>query len=73
MADERESPSRRFVMERYAPLHKTGRSFDIEYWQRLGPEAIFEAAWKMVVEAHSANPDELRLRRSVENYRALRG
>ena len=29
------------------------RSFDVEYWQRLGPEAIFEAAWQMVVDAHS--------------------
>ncbi len=24
------------------------RSFDIEFWQKLGDEAIFAAAWEMV-------------------------
>ena len=60
-------------MERYGRLHETGRSFNIAYWQRLGPEAIFEAAWQMVVDAHSSHPDDLRLRRSVEKFQRIRG
>ena len=47
------------------------RSFDIAYWQRQGPAAIFEAAWQMVVDVHSRRPggsDELRLDKSVESY-----
>ena len=58
-----------FVMERYGRLSEMDRSFDIAYWQRLGPAAIFEAAWQMVVDAHSRGRDgvdELRLRRTVE-------
>jgi hypothetical protein len=62
---------RRFVMEKYGRLKDMDRSFDIAYWQRLGPEAIFEAAWQMVVDAEKMrgrNPDELRLRKDVERY-----
>ncbi|HXA53017.1 MAG TPA: hypothetical protein VNV86_22020 [Candidatus Acidoferrum sp.] len=59
-------PKADFVMERYGRLAQMDRSFDIEYWQRLGPEAIFEAAWQMVVDAHSR--DELQLRRTVEHF-----
>lgn len=60
-----------FVMERYGRIAEMDRSFDVEYWQRLGPAAIFEAAWQMVVEVHAPDPshsDELRLRRTVENF-----
>ncbi len=62
-------------MERYGKLGDMDRSFDIEYWQRLGPEAIFEAAWEMVVDAekrkgHAAG--ELRLDRTVENFQRVR-
>jgi len=58
-------------MERYGRLRDMDRSFDIAYWQRLGPQAIFEAAWQMVVEAHSRRPggsDELKFRRSIETF-----
>jgi hypothetical protein len=60
-----------FTTERYGRLPDMDRSFDIAYWQRLGPAAIFEAAWQMVVDAHARRPgglDELRLRRTVENF-----
>lgn len=40
-----------FVMERHGRLADMDRSFDIAYWQRLGPAAIFEAAWQLVVDA----------------------
>ena len=58
-------------MERYGRLSELDRKFDIAYWQRLGPAAIFEAAWQMVVDAHSQRPgglDALRLRRTVEHF-----
>ena len=48
---------------------------DIEYWQRLGAEAIFEAAWQMAVDAHghgAGGSDELRLRRTVEHFQRKR-
>ena len=64
-------PGKEFVMERYGRLREMDRSFDIEYWQRLGPAAIMEAAWQMVVDVHSRRPggaDELRLQRSVESF-----
>src|ERR1035437_5506417 len=48
---------------------------NIEYWQRLGAEAIFEAAWQMAVDAHrrgAGGSDELRLRRTVEHFQRER-
>jgi hypothetical protein len=63
-----------FVMERYGQLAEMDRSFDVDYWQRLGPRAIFDAAWQMVVEAHlrTGASDELRLRRTVETFQRQR-
>ena len=61
-------------MERKVQLDHMDRSFDVEYWQRLGPEAIFEAAWDMVVQAWKVkgrDPNELRLQRSVEAIQRL--
>ena len=60
-----------FVMERYGRMSELDRKFDIEYWQRLGAAAIFEATWQMVVDAHSqrpGDPDALRLRRTIEHF-----
>ena len=41
----------RFVMERKGRIEDLDRSIDVDYWQRLGPEAIFSAAWEMAVQA----------------------
>jgi hypothetical protein len=71
MSPPEAQPSDAFVMERYGRLREMDRSFDIRYWQRLGPAAILEAEWQMVVDAHSQRPggaDELRLRKTVENF-----
>jgi hypothetical protein len=60
-----------FVMERCGRLPEMDRSFDIAYWQRLGANAIFEAAWQMAIDAHvphSGGADEPRLRRTVETF-----
>ena len=42
----------RLVMARLTRLEDADRSFDIEFWQKLGDEAIFAAAWEMVIFAH---------------------
>ena len=42
---------------------------DYEYWDKLGDEAKFEAAWELVVQAYEINgldQNELRFQRSVE-------
>jgi hypothetical protein len=43
---------RGFVMERFGSLRDADCSFDIEYWQRQGDAAIFEAAWELAVFYH---------------------
>jgi hypothetical protein len=42
----------RLAMARLARWDEVDRSFDIEFWQRLGDDAIFAAAWDMVVFAN---------------------
>jgi len=47
----------------------SGRSFDIEFWQKQGSIAIFAAAWEMVVEAYrlqNRDERELEFQKSVE-------
>jgi hypothetical protein len=42
--------------------------FDFEFWKKIGPEGIFEAAWDMVREHRAMrgiDGDEPRLQRSV--------
>ena len=53
-------------MERRGRLADMDRSFDIAYWQRLGPDAIFKAAWQLVVLEHPH--DDLRVDRAVESF-----
>ena len=65
-----------FVMERFGSVRDTDRSFDIEYWQRQGDAAIFQAAWELAVLYHrdqGMGPDELRLQRSVEHFERAQG
>src|SRR5579872_3324412 len=58
----------RVAMSRLVRGKAPGRDFDIEFWQKLGPTRIFEAAWDLVVTAAAArgiSEDQLRLQRSV--------
>lgn len=51
------------------------RSFDIEFWQRQGDKAIFDAAWELVefyLRDRGATPDEYRLQRTIENFQRTR-
>jgi hypothetical protein len=61
-----------FKMERLVKLKDCDRSFDIEYWQRLGPEAIFKAAWELVQHAYAGKDVDLRVQRSIASFRRLR-
>jgi hypothetical protein len=57
--------SGRLVMARLVRGKAPGRDFDIEFWQRLGPERILEAAWDMVLTAAAVRGiDESQLRTS---------
>jgi hypothetical protein len=58
-------------MSRLVRLKDAGRSFDIEFWQRLGSDAIFEAAAKMVEEAYAGKNVDLTFQRSVACFRKL--
>lgn len=50
------------------------KSFDIEYWQKQGDKAIFQAAWELVeFYLRDKNINESRLQRTVENFQRTRG
>jgi hypothetical protein len=62
-------------MERRGILHEMDRAFDIEFWQRQGPEAIFAAAWEMVLDAYEwrqKSVAELTFQGSVESFQRIR-
>ena len=67
-----EETSDNFKTERLVRLKDADRSFDIEFWQRLGPEAIVKAAWELVEHAYAGKNVDLRLQRSVASFRRLR-
>ncbi len=73
----KETPDGGFVMMRHGKnLAEMDRAFDIEYWQRQGDKAIFDAAWELVefyLRQKGAAPDEYRLQRSVEHFQRKRG
>ncbi len=55
-------------------LAEMDKSFDIEFWQRQGDRAIFQAAWEMVeFYLREKNINESRLQRTVENFQRTRG
>jgi len=68
-------PEKPVVMERFGKLHEMDRSFDIAYWQQQGGQAIFAAAWEMVVEAHRLKGETIdeRVRTDTEHFRKRRG
>lgn len=50
------------------------RTFDIEFWQQQGDEAIFRAAWEMVIVAEEfKNGREPRLQRTVTRVQRKEG
>jgi len=67
MDDERQTPVR---MARLIKATDMDRSFDLEFWEKVGAEGRFSAAWEMVLEVDAIRgkeKNEPRLRRSVQN------
>jgi hypothetical protein len=71
-----ETEDGQFTMMRFGKnLAEMDRSFDIEFWQRQGDAAIFQAAWELVefyLRDRGASPDEYRLQRTIENFQRTR-
>ena len=68
-------PSAPLIMERLGKLSESGRSFDVEFWQRQESSAIFAAAWEILVEANQwkkKSDSELAFQRTVESLKSLR-
>ena len=66
---------RRVIMERLVPLKAADRSFDLEFWRRVGSARKFEIAWQMVLDywkRQGKSEDQLRFRRDVEVLKPLR-
>jgi hypothetical protein len=67
MNDERQPPVR---MARLIKATDLDRSFDLEFWEKVGAEGRFSAAWEMVLEVNAIRGKERNepgLRRSVQN------
>lgn len=61
--------AKRTFVERLGP-RSGGDKFDLEFWQKLGHEARFAAAWEMTAEVdfiRGNNAVESRLQRTVQN------
>ena len=70
-----ENDSEQLTMMRFGKnLAEMDKSFDIEFWQRQGDKAIFQAAWEMVeFYLRDRKINESRLQRTVENFQRTRG
>jgi hypothetical protein len=63
-----EDRSSRVIMTRKVRLDELDRSFDYEFWQRVGAEGRFAAAWQLVRDLTALgklDDGQLRLRRSA--------
>ncbi len=59
---------KKIIITRLGPLKKKGDDFDLVFWNRIGIDGKFKAAWQMVLEAANWNKSHVtqqRLRRSV--------
>jgi len=67
---------KRNIKARLISIKENDRSFDLEFWQEAGTEAIFTAAWQMVRDMYAIrgkDESELRFQRSVEKIQRLQG
>ena len=66
--NQSDRPKRRVVMSRLVRRDQQDRSFDLEFWQRIGAAGRFAAAWQMVKEVdliRGEDGEQPRLQRSV--------
>lgn len=62
-------------MERRGKVQDMDRAFDIDFWQRQGPEAIFAAAWEIVLDTYEwkrEGASEPTFEKSVESLQRIR-
>ncbi|MCX7830169.1 MAG: hypothetical protein N2445_03795 [Acidobacteria bacterium] len=62
------------IQEKYLKIDEDDRSFDIEFWQKAGEEAIFKAAYEMVIDyliLRGKNDTEQRLQRTIESFKKI--
>ncbi len=60
--------------EDYRPIGEEDDIFDMVFWQKQGPEAIFAAAMQMILDAElirNGHATEPRLDRTVESFQRL--
>ena len=65
----------RHITARFVRRDEDDRSFDREFWQRAGHEAIMAAAWEMLAEVHRVRGQDVsqpRLQRSVARFQRRR-
>lgn len=59
------------IHEAYRKIGDPEDRFDIDFWQKQGPEAIFNAALELVRDAQllrDGHADEPRLQRTIEHF-----
>jgi len=59
------------IDENYSRFEDDDRSWDISFWQRQEPEAIFNAVWGMILDHRLltlGDATEPRLQRTVEHF-----
>ena len=69
MSASRNSALKTRLVERAFP----DRSFDIEFWQELGDEAIFAAAWELVELAEEFHGRKPTLQRNATALKRISG
>lgn len=65
-------PNNKVKMARLVRRDEMDRSFDVEFWQQVGPEGIWAAMWKMVQEAdllRGGYGSQPRLQRSITSFK----
>jgi hypothetical protein len=64
----------RIRMARLIRVENMDRSFDLEFWSRMGSEERFNAAWQMVLEVNAIKGKDIhepRLQRSVQHIERI--
>ena len=59
------------IQENFSRFAEDDRSWDIAFWQKQGPEAIFDAMWGMIKDHRlltQNDASEPRLQRSIEYF-----
>lgn len=57
-------------MARLVERDKADRSFNLDFWEKVGAQRYFKTAWQMVLEVEAikgGKPEHLKMNRSVQN------